>query len=122
MDHIDLDDPGQREMAGFITGKFSMVKGTDDDDGKNDGNSTDGDDAKLFPRTSLEQQEYDRQTLEVRIGINSIPRHICFQFKFNIYILLQIIGVDFKEIGWTRWNKISDSSKRCKKNICKLEN
>ena len=65
LDHIDLDDPGQREMAGFITGKFTMVKPSDDASGGGDGNSTEGDDPGVFPRTSLEQQEYDRQILEV---------------------------------------------------------
>jgi hypothetical protein len=78
MDHIDLDDPSQREMAGFITGKFSMVKGSDQGDGENDGNSTQEYDAKIFPRTSLEQKEYDRQTLEVTIDRNIIPRHIYY--------------------------------------------
>ena len=78
MDFIDLDDPGQREMAGFITGKFSMVKGSDEGDGETDGNSTQGDNDKIFPRTSLEQQEYDRQTLEVPINSNNIPRHNYF--------------------------------------------
>ena len=65
MDNIDLNDPGQREMAGFITGKFSMVKGSDGDGGS-DGDTTDSNnDTQIFPRTTLEQQDYDRQMLEV---------------------------------------------------------
>ena len=63
MDHIDLDDPGQREMAGFITGKFSMVKSDDENTADN---ATEGsNDTQVFPRTSLEQNDYDRQMLEV---------------------------------------------------------
>ena len=65
MDNIDLNDPGQREMAGFITGKFSMVKGSDGD-GNSDGDTTDSNnDTQIFPRTTSEQQDYDRQMLEV---------------------------------------------------------
>ena len=65
MDNIDLNDPGQREMAGFITGKFSMVKGSDGD-GDSDGETTDSNnDTQIFPRTTSEQQDYDRQMLEV---------------------------------------------------------
>ena len=65
LDRIDLDDPGQREMAGFITGKFSMVKPIDDGSNGGDENSTEEAIPDKFPRTTLEQQEYDRQTLEV---------------------------------------------------------
>ena len=66
LDRVDLDDPSQREMAGFITGKFSMVKSPDDGSGGDGGNSTDNSTIPdVFPRTSLEQQEYDRQILEV---------------------------------------------------------
>ena len=65
MDNIDLNDPGQREMAGFITGKFAMVKGSDGD-GNSDGDTTDSsNDTQIFPRTTSEQQDYDRQMLEV---------------------------------------------------------
>ena len=65
LDRIDLEDPSQREMAGFITGKFSMVKPTDEGGGGDEGNSTEEAIPDVFPRTSLEQQEYDRQILEV---------------------------------------------------------
>ena len=66
LDRVDLDDPSQREMAGFITGKFSMVTSPDDVSGGDGGNSTDNSTIPdVFPRTSLEQQEYDRQILEV---------------------------------------------------------
>ena len=66
LDRVDLDDPSQREMAGFITGKFSMVKPPDDGSGGDGGNSTDNSTIPdVFPRTALEQQEYDRQILEV---------------------------------------------------------
>ena len=71
MDNIDLDDPGQREMAGFITGKFSMVKGSSDESNTEETqkeNST-----QIFERTALEQKDYERQKLEV-ISLYSCPK------------------------------------------------
>ena len=70
MDNIDLNDPGQREMAGFITGKFAMVKGSDEGDTGDEKDSTDGNVTQTFPRTPLEQKHYDRQMLEVKITTN----------------------------------------------------
>ena len=66
MDHIDLDDPSQAEMAGHITGKFAMTPsdgnaGNDPSNATEDTNTT----SQIFPRTSSEQNEYDRQMLEV---------------------------------------------------------
>ena len=64
LDHVDLNDPSQREMAGFITGKFSMVKGGD---GTSADSTADDNSTQIYPRTTTEQKDYDRQKMEVTL-------------------------------------------------------
>ena len=80
MDHIDLNDPSQREMAGFITGKFSMVKGSDEGGAES---TTDDNSTQIYPRTKLEQKEYDRQKLEVTLMLYSPFNRVLYHFLTN---------------------------------------
>jgi len=72
LDRVELQDPGQMEMAGIVSAQFSaqakelVVAGSDQSPVINldNGKGATSDDGKVYPRTAMEQADYDRESLD----------------------------------------------------------